>query len=69
MGGTVSFESFSSLGIKGKYAELFEKKQYPTGTKTIPVRVRKLDRYWPHMNRICAELMYLPWMSKAGNLM
>ncbi len=49
MGGTVPFESFSSLGIKGKYAELYEKKQYPTGTETIPVRVRKLVVYWPHI--------------------
>src|SRR5271165_2853011 len=43
MGGKVSFESFSSLGIKGQFADLHETLRAKTSVKTIPVRVRKLD--------------------------
>jgi FkbM family methyltransferase len=43
MGGTVSFESFSSLGIRGKYADLHETVKAGTSVKTIHVKVRKLD--------------------------
>jgi len=41
--GTVSFESFSSLGIKGQFADLHETVKGTTNVKTIPVKVRKLD--------------------------
>jgi FkbM family methyltransferase len=43
MGGSVSFESFSSLGIKGQFAELHETVKSSTTVRTIPVKVRKLD--------------------------
>jgi FkbM family methyltransferase len=43
MGGTVSFESFSSLGIQGKYADLHETVKARTKAKTIPVKIRRLD--------------------------
>jgi FkbM family methyltransferase len=43
MGGNVSFESFSSLGIKGPFADLHETVKNDTNIKTIPVKVRKLD--------------------------
>lgn len=43
MGGAVSFESFSSLGLQGKYADLYETAKAGTNVKTIPVKVRKLD--------------------------
>ncbi len=41
--GTVSFESFSSLGIKDQFADLYETAKANTNVKTIPVKVRKLD--------------------------
>lgn len=41
--GKVSFESFSSLGIEGQYAELHETIKEKTNLKTIKVNVRKLD--------------------------
>jgi FkbM family methyltransferase len=40
-GGQVTFESFSSLGIHGKFADLHDTVR--TEVKTIPVKVRKLD--------------------------
>jgi FkbM family methyltransferase len=43
MGGAVSFESFSSLGIKGQFADLHETVKGNTMVRTIPVKVRKLD--------------------------
>ena len=43
MGGEVSFESFSSLGIKGQFADLHETVKAGTNVKTICVKVRKLD--------------------------
>jgi FkbM family methyltransferase len=43
LGGSVSFESFSSLGIKGEYAELHETVKGNTRVKAIPVKVRRLD--------------------------
>jgi FkbM family methyltransferase len=43
MGGKVSFESFSSLGIRGPFADLHETVKNNTKVKTIPVKVRKLD--------------------------
>jgi len=43
MGGTVSFESFSSLGIKDQFVGLYETVKAKTNVKTIPVKVRKLD--------------------------
>lgn len=43
MGGPVSYESFSSLGIKGKYADLRAASHVRTSVKTIKVKVRKLD--------------------------
>ncbi|GAC1338680.1 MAG: hypothetical protein NVSMB26_26270 [Beijerinckiaceae bacterium] len=41
LGGKVSYESFSSLGIKDKFADLHD--TVHTDTKTIPVKVRKLN--------------------------
>jgi FkbM family methyltransferase len=45
LGGAVSFESYSSLGIKDQYARMYENSQESVKTKihTIPVKVRKLD--------------------------
>ena len=42
-GGTVSFESFSSLGIKNEFADLHETVKDNTKVRTIPVKVRRLD--------------------------
>ncbi len=41
--GAVSFESFSSLGIKGQYADLYETVREKSHVSTIPVKVRRLD--------------------------
>jgi FkbM family methyltransferase len=41
--GAVSFESFSSLGIKDQFADLYETVRAKTGISTIPVKVRRLD--------------------------
>ena len=43
LGGSVSFESFSSLGIKDEFAELHETVKNNTLVKTVPVKVRRLD--------------------------
>ena len=43
LGGRVSFESFSSLGIKGGFAEDLQKTRSDREIKTIKVNVRKLD--------------------------
>jgi FkbM family methyltransferase len=43
LGGNVSYESFSSLGIEGKFAELFDQVKARTSVETIPVKVRRLD--------------------------
>lgn len=42
-GGVVSNESFSSLGIEGKFADLLETVRGKTSTSQIKVDVRKLD--------------------------
>jgi FkbM family methyltransferase len=41
--GVVSFESFSSLGIKDQFADLYETVRAKTEMSTIPVKVRRLD--------------------------
>ncbi|MBB3149462.1 FkbM family methyltransferase [Phyllobacterium trifolii] len=46
--GPVSYESFSSLGINGKYAELRETNHVKTSVRTIKVKVRKLDSILEH---------------------
>ncbi len=46
--GPVSYESFSSLGINGKYAELRETTHVKTSVRTIKVKVRKLDSILAH---------------------
>ena len=43
LGGKVSFESFSSLGIRDEFAELHETVKHTTNVRTIPVKIRKLD--------------------------
>lgn len=43
MNGNVSNESFSSLGIEGKFADLHETVRDKTSTSVIKVNVRKLD--------------------------
>lgn len=43
MDGSVSFESFSSLGIHGQYADLHEQVRARTDVRKIPVKMRKLD--------------------------
>lgn len=43
LGGKVSFESFSSLGIKGEFAADLRKTKVKTEVGTIKVTVRKLD--------------------------
>jgi FkbM family methyltransferase len=56
MGGEVTYESFSGLGIRGKYADLHETVKDSTTLKTIPVKVRKLDTilatHEPHLRAI-----------------
>lgn len=42
-GGTVTFESFSSLGIQGRFAEDFEKAGESAKAEKIKVNVRRLD--------------------------
>lgn len=42
-GGSVSFESFSSLGIKNEFAELYETAKHRTSANSIRVKVRRLD--------------------------
>jgi len=42
-GGTVSFESFSSLGIKDQFVGLYDTVKETTSIRTVPVKVRKLD--------------------------
>ncbi len=58
MGGTVSFESFSSLGIEGKFREDLEKAKSKTEVETIRVRVRRLDtilaEHYPELTRVDA---------------
>jgi FkbM family methyltransferase len=41
MGGVVTYESFSSLGVRGQFADLLA--TVDTGARTIRVNVRKLD--------------------------
>ena len=43
MDGSVSYESYSSLGIKGCYASHLAKSQQKVTVTTIPVQVRRLD--------------------------
>ena len=43
LGGKVSYESFSSLGIEGKFAELLDTVKSTTSTETIRVKLRRLD--------------------------
>jgi FkbM family methyltransferase len=56
MGGEVTYESFSSLGVRGKYADLHERVKDSTTLKIIPVKVRKLDTilatHEPHLQAI-----------------
>ncbi|WP_020175432.1 FkbM family methyltransferase [Methyloferula stellata] len=43
LGGSVSFESFSSLGIKDEFHELHETVKDKTKTRSVSVKVRRLD--------------------------
>ncbi len=43
LGGKVSAESMSSLGVKDEFAELLSRREGRATTKTISVKVRKLD--------------------------
>ena len=43
LGGNVSFESFSSLGIRDEFAKLHETVKDKTNIKKVKVKVRKLD--------------------------
>ena len=43
LGGAVSFESFSSLGIRDEFAKLHETIKDKTNVRTVLVKVRKLD--------------------------
>lgn len=43
MDGNVSFESFSSLGIRGDFADLYTKTDSKKSQRTILVKVRRLD--------------------------
>jgi FkbM family methyltransferase len=55
LNGTVTFESFSSLGIKGQFAALYETMKSATDIKTITVKVRKLDTILAaHEPELCA---------------
>jgi FkbM family methyltransferase len=42
-GGELSYESFSSLGIRGRFADLQKQLEGKTVTRTVKVNVRKLD--------------------------
>ncbi len=54
--GSVSFESFSSLGIKGDYLDLHQTVKDKTKIKKIEVKVRKLDtilqEHEPEVDRV-----------------
>lgn len=56
--GNVSFETFSSLGINGKFAQDLQATKVKTDVKTIRVKVRKLDtilaQHHPEVDRIDA---------------
>lgn len=56
LGGTVSFESFSSLGIEGKFREDLETVKGKTEVETIRVKVRRLDtilaEHFPEVTRV-----------------
>jgi FkbM family methyltransferase len=56
MNGAVSFESFSSLGLRGQYANLHEQVRARTDVRRIPVKMRKLDTilttHEPELDRI-----------------
>lgn len=43
LGGNVSFESFSSLGIRDEFAELHETVKEKTNIQTVRVKLRRLD--------------------------
>lgn len=43
LGGSVSFESFSSLGITDEYSDLHETVKDKTKTRSVSVKVRRLD--------------------------
>jgi FkbM family methyltransferase len=54
--GTVSFESFSSLGIKDEFLDLYQTVKDRTNIKTLQVKVRKLDtilaKYEPDVTKV-----------------
>lgn len=56
LGGSVSFESFSSLGIKDEFSSLHETVKDKTNIRTIPVKVRRLDTilatYEPGLDKV-----------------
>jgi FkbM family methyltransferase len=56
LGGSVSFESFSSLGIKDEFRELHRTVEKSTEVRAIKVRVRRLDailaEHEPDLERI-----------------
>lgn len=56
LGGKVSFESFSSLGIKDKFAEHFKQVENTAEKTLIKVKVRKLNSllstYYPNLKTI-----------------
>jgi FkbM family methyltransferase len=43
MGGPVTYESFSSLGIRGEFAQLYEQRKAELHQRSITVSVRRLD--------------------------
>ena len=48
MGGAVTFESFSCLGIRGEYAKLYDAATNQKSSNTISVNVRRLDTILRH---------------------
>jgi len=52
LGDDVTAESFSSLGIRGEYENLFSKLQERFGLRTIKVKVRKLDTILSYVKNV-----------------
>jgi FkbM family methyltransferase len=52
LGGVVTMESFSSLGIRGKYKDLLSRLQNRFTLRTIQVKIRKLDTILSYVRNI-----------------
>jgi len=67
--GAVSFESFSSLGIKGQFADLHEAAKPGPRSKRSPSRFASSIQSFRHTNPICVSSTFSLSMLRVGNLM